>query len=446
MKIAFILPAVGRKSPKEYVKTWQMEPLAIAVLSALTPSDIDRVFHDDRLETIPYDDPVDLVAMSVETYTSRRAYQIARRYKKRGIPIVLGGFHPTLVPDEAMQHADAIVVGDAEPVWTNLLEDLRNNQLKPCYDGGQSGSLEGIVPDRSIFEDKKYAKLSLVETARGCRYDCEFCSVTSFYDATYRPRPISDVIDELRNLKKRSVFFVDDNFCADRKRLKELIGAIIDADLGIRWFTQVSIDVADDSELLDMLRKSGCICVLIGFESLESETLAKMGKRINDQGKFDAAIQRLRDHGISVYGTFVFGYDGDRRESFDKTLDFAVRNKLFFAAFNHLVPFPGTAIYERLRSEGRVEENWWLSPDYRFGQVAFTPKTLSAEELETFCFAYRQKFYRPLTIAKRGMDLKANCRTPLKAFVFFVYNLLSGKEVHQRQMLPLGVQWEDGDE
>lgn len=445
MKVTFIMPAIGRKRKGSYVKSWQMEPLAIAVLSALTPPAVEREFFDDRQDEIPEDVQTDLVAMSVETYTARRAYQIARRFRKRGVPVVMGGFHPTLVPDEVGRYADAVVIGDAEPVWGDVLRDAAGGTLQPRYHGGHRGEVPAARPDRDIFAGKRYPGLSLVETARGCRYHCEFCSITRFYGATYRPRPVADVIAEIRTLKNRNVFFVDDNLGADRDRLRRLLTALVELDFPIRWFSQISIDAADDPELLDLMRRSGCVCVLIGFESLEAENLARMGKRVNRSGSdFDAAISRLRRHGISVYGTFVFGYDADTPAAFDRTLDFAVRNQMFFAAFNHLVPFPGTAVYERLRDEGRVEPNWWLSERYRFGQVAFQPRNLRPDELEDLCFSYRQKFYDPRNILRRGMDRRANCASLFKAAVFFIYNVLSLREVRERQMLPLGVSWEEG--
>lgn len=445
MKVTFVLPAVGRKKPGKYVRTWQMEPLAIAVLSRLTPPEVEREFFDDRQEAIDYDTRTDLVAISLETYTARRAYQIARRFRQRGVPVILGGFHATLAPEEAQEHADAVVLGPAEPVWHEVLADLARGSLKPRYDARAATDVPAAAPDRSIFAARKYNRLSLVETARGCPHRCEFCSVTRFYQATYRPRPVEDVIREICGLRKRTVFFVDDNFGADRARLRRLLEAIVALDFPIQWFSQISIDVARDPELLSLMRRSGCTCVLVGFESLLPGNLAQMKKRVNRSGvDFEHALAQFRRHGISVYGTFVFGYDADTRDTFGEALEFAVRNRMFFAAFNHLVPFPGTAVYERLAQEGRVEKDWWLSPDYRFGQVAFTPKNLTARELEEHCFASRQSFYGSRAILRRGADPRANCSTPRKAFLFFVYNLLSRFEVRQRQMLPLGVAWEEG--
>jgi len=424
-----------------------MEPLAIGVLAGLTPREHERVFHDDRLEDIPYDEPTDLVAINVETYTARRAYQIAAEYRQRGVKVVMGGFHATLVPDEAERHADAVVVGEAEEVWPQLLRDARDGRLLSRYRSKDRPSLAGVMPDRSIYEDKPYVDLALVETARGCRFACEFCSISSFFRSTYNARPVADVVEDIRSLNRRSVFFVDDNICVDRERTRELLTALV--PLRIRWVGQVSLDIARDDELLRLMRESGCIGVLIGFESLDSGVLAQMGKKVNASrnaaregrdGGYALALRKLREHGLAVYATFVFGYDGDTEASFGRTLAFALRHRFFFAAFNHLVPFPGTPVYERLLSESRLlHDAWWLSEGYRFGDVAFRPDSLSPRALSEACYAFRKRFYSPWSVLRRGLDLKANCRSPSMAAFFFCQNLAAGREVKKRQGLPLGV-------
>ena len=439
MKITFILPCVGRYPGQSYVRSWLMEPLAIGVLSALTPEGHDRVFYDDRLEAIPYDEPTDLAAINVETYTARRAYQVAAEYRRRGVPVVMGGFHATLVPDEVADHADAVVVGEAEELWPRLLDDVAAGRLQRRYESDRRPALGGVMPDRAIYADKPYVDLTLVETARGCRYTCEFCSISSFYRHSYSARPVADVIADVRGLGRRNVFFVDDNICVDRVRTRELLEALV--PLRIRWIGQVSLDVARDDELLALMRASGCIGVLIGFESLDPASLARMGKGVNRDGvDYDSALDRLRRHGLAVYATFVFGYDADTATSFERTLRFALRHRFFFMAFNHLVPFPGTPLYERLGAAGRLRyEAWWLSPEYRFGDVAFHPTHFSPERLSAACYAFRRRFYALPSVLKRGLDLKANCRNFAMAAVFFYQNLASGRDVRRRQGLPLGM-------
>ena len=192
MRITLVQPAIGHRIGESYIRSWQMEPLPIAALAGLTPSGVDLRFHDDRLETIPFDEPTDAVAIPVETYTARRAYQIANHYRQRGIPVVLGGFHPTLVPDEAARFSDSIVIGEAEAVWSEVVDDLAHRTLKSLYHGERT-NLSGISVDRSIFQGKRYLPIGLVETGRGCRFPCEFCAIQTFFQRSYRARPADDV-------------------------------------------------------------------------------------------------------------------------------------------------------------------------------------------------------------------------------------------------------------
>jgi radical SAM superfamily enzyme YgiQ (UPF0313 family) len=445
MTITFIQPSVGRKPDgSPYPRTWVMEPLSIATLAALTPAPHQRLFVDDRLEAIPYERPTDLVCLSVETYTARRAYQIAAGFRRRGVPVVLGGFHPTLLPDEAAAHADAIVCGEAEPVWAGLLEDAARARLRPRYQADAPPDLAGLTCDRSLFAGRPYGPLALVETSRGCHLDCEFCSIAAVFKRRFRTRPVSEVICEVRRLRQRNLFFVDDNIGADLGRLRDLCEAL--TPLRRRWVGQVSLEVAEDDALLRLLARSGCIGVLIGFESLAAGNLAAMGKAVNAGGLgYTAALARLRRHGISVYATFVFGYDGDTRQTFAETFRFAQQQQFFFAAFNHLVPFPGTRLYARLHAAGRLlHEAWWLDPGYRFGDVAFQPAALSAAELAGLCLEYRRKIYSLPSVLHRGLDLRANCRTPFKAAVYLTQSLSSRRDIKHRQGLPLGLPGGDG--
>jgi len=438
MKVTFIVPAVGRKKGIPYVRTWQMEPLAIAMLSALTPPGIEKRFFDDRLETIDYDEPTDLVALSVETFTAQRAYQIAARYRARKIPVVMGGFHPTLVPEDALEHADAIVMGEAEETWPQLLSDFSAGKLQRRYQQQGRPSLAGCFPDRSIYRDKTYQPIGLVETARGCTFNCDFCSITKFYKRSHRQRPVADVVKEVAGLGQRYIFFTDDNIGVNRERFRELLTALV--PLKIFWSAQVSIDIAKDDDLLRLMRQSGCICILIGFETLNPAVLEQMDKSVNGQAEiYEAAGRAFRKYGIGIYGTFVFGYDDDGPESFQKTLEFAQRHGFFFTAFNHLVPFPGTPLYERLQREGRLlHAKWWLSKEYRFGDVAFRVKGMSEQQLAALCYQFRQRFYGPLSILKRLKNWRANGRSLRRLFLFVSLNLLSRNDVAGRQQLPLG--------
>lgn len=432
------MPSVGRKDNESYVESWKMEPLAMATLAGLTPPDIEIDFLDDRIETIDYNRSTDLVAINVETYTAQRAYEISKRYRQLGKQVVLGGFHPTLIPNEAIEFADAIVIGEVENIWTQVIEDSRKRELKKCYKSEGRPVLNGVKPRREIFKNKQYLPISLVESGRGCRFACKFCSISSFFNQSYIARPIQEIVREIESLSKKFIFLVDDNINVDGQRSKELFRALI--PLRISWASQGSINIAEDEELLYLMKKSGCFGILIGFESLNKNNLSQMGKNWNGGSeRYIQALKKFRHYGIGIYGTFVFGYDHDDKDSFNITLDFAIKNKLLLAAFNHLVPFPGTPVYDQLKKESRLLfENWWLDHRYRFGDVAFKPKRMSPEELSQGCMEAREKFYRFSSILRRFTDFKANCKSPYNAMQFLSLNLFSQKEVVKRQGLPLG--------
>ncbi len=439
MKITFIMPCVGRKPDcNEYVKGWLMEPLAVAMLSALTPEHISREFFDDRLEPIDYDTGTDLVAVNVETYTARRAYQIAGEYRRRGIPVVMGGFHATLCPDEVEQYAECVAVGSAEATWPRILSDFENGRLAQRYSGGNN-SFAGVFPDRTIYADKRYTGVTLIETGRGCRFSCEFCSISPFFRKKYYARPVDEVVGEIRQRKNRFVFFIDDNIMVDRARTLTLLRALV--PLRIEWIGQVSLNLARDPEMLSLMKQSGCAGVLIGFESLNRDNLTAMGKQINySMGDYDSAAATLRKAGLGVYATFVFGYDGDTIDTFQRTLAFAKRSKFFFAAFNQLVPFPGTPLYRRLMSNGSLrDEKWWLSEQRTFGEVVFEPRQLSPDDLAETCLAYRKKFYRPDSVLYRASNVQSNCSSLAKTLIYFSQSVIGRKDVLRRQGLPFGI-------
>jgi radical SAM superfamily enzyme YgiQ (UPF0313 family) len=438
MKLAFVMPCVGRLAGRPYVRTWQMEPLAIAVLSALTPAGWEKRFYDDRLEEIDYSFRPDVAAINVETYTARRAYQIAERFKAAGAKVVMGGFHASLCPDEALEHADVVVAGSAEPVWAEVLADLAAGRSKGLYRGDIAA--KPAMPDRSIYAGKAYTPVTLVETGRGCRHRCEFCSITSFFGATWTPRPVKEALEDMRSSGRRVFFFIDDNLVADRSHARSLLEALV--PLRIRWIGQISLDAARDPVLVELMRKSGCIGVLIGFESLDAERLSRMGKGVNRGASgYAEAIAALRRSGIAVYATFLFGYGNEDASTFQRTLDFCLEQRFFFAAFNHLVPFPGTPLYGRLKAEGRlIYERWWLEPGYRFGDLAFRPDGLEPSELSRLCLLYRKKFYSLPSLLRRGLDFRANCNSAFKWAVFWSQGLIGRGDIDRRQGLPLGLQ------
>lgn len=439
MQITIIHPAIGHIKNERYIRSWQMEPLPAAAIAGLTPKDVAVRFYDDRMETIPYDDATDAVAISVETYTAKRAYQIASEYRKRGVPVIMGGFHATLLPDEVEEYAEAVMVGEAELVWDEVINDLKSGTLKRRYQSSERPSLEQIRLDRSIFNGKRYLPIGLVETGRGCRFACEFCAIQAFFDSTHRNRPIEDIVKEIKTLQKEKkiFFFVDDNFIGNIKEAKALLRALI--PLKIRWITQMSIDGAYDEELLQLLDESGCKGVLIGFESLDEKNLKLMNKSFNTMhGGYVNALENLRRHNIRIYATFVFGYDYDTEASFDAAVTFAKEQQFYIAAFNHLTPFPGTPLYKQLQKEGRLRfERWWLDDNYRYNDLPFEPKALAPQEITRLCVEARRKFYSIGSIFKRLLSLP-NRSDGFMLRNYFPINWMHRRDVSSRNGYPLG--------
>ena len=437
MRITLIHPCIGRRIGEPYIRGWQMEPLAPAMLASLTPRDVEVKFYDDRMEPIPYDEPTDLVAISVETYTARRAYQIASEYRRRGVPVVMGGFHATLATDEVCEYAEAVVVGEAENLWPRLVSDFRNGRLQRVYRSDTRPALDGIRPDRAIFQGKKYLPIGLVEAGRGCHLRCEFCAIQSFFSSTQNRRPAEDIIDEIRQMDKPFIFFVDDNFTSHTDRAKDLMRQL--APLKIKWVSQASIHAAHDEEFLRLARESGCQGLLVGLESLNPDTLKRMSKTFNlMKGGYDVAFANLRKYGIRLYITFMMGYDGEGTDTFDRNVSFARDKNFFMVSFNHVTPFPGTPLYHQLQREGRLlYDRWWLDPEYRYGMMPFVPTGMTAEEARRGCLDARVSFYSLPSILRRGLDIKVNTRGSF-LWHYFVVNFLMRREVSQRENYPLG--------
>ncbi len=445
MKITFLRPNIGRLENGPYIDEGRMEPLTLAVVAAYTPRDVECVLYDDRMEQIPFDEPTDLAAISVEIYNARRSYEIAAEYRKRGVPVVMGGFQPTLVPDECLEHADAIVTGDAETIWPTVVEDARSGRLQRVYRGEtDSPQPGGVLPRRDLFEGKGYLPVSLLQYGRGCRFACDFCAITRFFDRTQTVRPVADVIAEINDQDRKLLFFIDDNFVSDFDAAKELMRALI--PLNIRWVSQGSIDMTEDPELMDLIEASGCQGFVIGFESVEPESIRGMRKASNLSRKFKGwdrysrQVEILREHHLQTWAAFTLGHDGDTLESIDETFHFAEGNKFCFAAFNILMPYPGTPLYGRLREEGRLlwDGKWWLHPDYRFNHAAFVPKHMTPDELTEAVWQCRYRWNSAGSILKRVWDTSTHLSSLYRLGTYFVYNRLFASEAFTKHGMYFG--------
>jgi radical SAM superfamily enzyme YgiQ (UPF0313 family) len=331
------------------------------------------------------------------------------------------------------------VVGEAEGVWQDVIDDFRHGTLDDTYQTQDRPSLAGVRCDRSIFRGKRYVPVTLVEAGRGCHYRCEFCAIQSYFDSTQTRRPLDDILGEIASARtsKNFFFFVDDNITSNRDEAKDFFRALI--PLGIRWVSQASINAAHDEEFLDLIVRSGCQGLLIGFESLNRETLRRMGKSFNTmRGGYEAALTNLRRYGVRLYSTFVFGYDEDTPQTFADTLAFAQQHRFYMAAFNHLTPFPGTPLYDRLATTGSLRyDAWWTDPRYRYNTVPFRPARMEPEEIQQLCLETRARFYSVKSIAQRFLE-PVNRSNWFMARNYPLINFMLRGEVRQRDHLPLG--------
>ncbi|PHI29090.1 B12-binding domain-containing radical SAM protein [Budvicia aquatica] len=446
MKLTLIKPTIGRQEHSLYIDEGRMEPLMLGVLAGLTPDDVDVVMHDDRMENIPYDDPTDLVAITVETYTARRAYEIAAEYRLRGVKVVLGGIHVSLLPEEAMQHADSIFTGDAETRWAEMIEDARRHRLKPRYDSpvgiGQINHCgHRVLPRREIYQGKGYLPMSLMQFSRGCRFACKFCAVTQYFGRRAYLRQIDEIVREIEQQQRKFIFFVDDNIASDQKALTELCHAL--TPMKVNWISQASLDVTKNRPLMSLMQKSGCWGNVMGFESINPLSLkdAKKSPNIKDFAHYVEEISVLREHGMQTWAAFTLGYDHDTIESIEQTVEFALKNRFAFAAYNILMPYPNTPLYTQLQQQGRLlyDQQWWLHPEYRFNQAAFTPKLMTAQQLTDACHDARSSFNSLPSIIRRFSDIRMTLQSLSRMATFWRYTLLFRKEVHKKHQMKFGL-------
>jgi len=442
VKLTLIKPTIGRCEHSLYVDEGRMEPLSLGILAGLTPPDIEVALYDDRIEVIPFDEPTNLVAITVETYTARRAYEIADQYRNRGVLVILGGMHVALLPDEAKRHSDSVLIGDAETIWEQVIADTRKGKLQASYYGPPGiAQINKVQPRRDLYKGKGYLPVSLLQFSRGCQYDCSFCAVSQYFDRKHHLRRIDEVVAEIEAQNRKFLFFVDDNIASDQAALEELCHALI--PLKVNWISQASLDVTRNRKLMALMEKSGCWGNVMGFESITEASLSDAKKMPNMTGLsgYEQEIAALRDHGMQTWAAFTLGYDHDTVESIQATIEFALRSKFTFAAYNILMPYPGTPFYSMLAQQNRLlyDGKWWLHPEYRFNQAAFIPSLMSPEELTAACHAARTRFNKVASLVQRFSDRKTNFRTLTRAISFWKYSLLFRKEVYKKHGMRFGL-------
>lgn len=405
-----------------------MQPILFAILDALSPGH-RLLFYDERIAPLPETIDADLVALSVDTFSAARGYALSDRFRQAGKTVVMGGIHPTSAPEEAQEHADAIIVGEAEDTWPQLLADYESGQLKKQYRSNQP-PLMGFDSNHPAIR-KGYLPLGLMETSRGCPYRCDFCSVKVLYPGAVRRKALDVVESEIANSPHRLLFFTDDNLFSDRDYFVALMQIL--AKHKKRWAAQVSVDLAEDGALLAAAKKSGCVILLMGFESLHEDSLKNIGKQKNRRTDLRTVTKRVHAHGILLYATFVFGYDDDTSERVHEVEEFAKRLGITVVNFNPLQPMPGTALYRRLLADERLlREAWWLDESYRYGQMAFEPKGVRAKPLAEAIAQARKRFYSPTSGLCRWLRNPA-IKSPVLTGIHFMLNRVSRKEIARKE-------------
>lgn len=399
MKILLVAPASGpwRGLARRGLfsgRTFRFSMLSLLTVAALSPDGTEVRLVDEQVDDLPGDEHFDLVGITAMTATAPRAYEIARRLRARGIPVVLGGFHPTLNTAEALEHADAVVAGPAYGAWPALVEDFRAGKLQRLYHGSLDARIPRALP-RHLMPKGKYLTVNATFATLGCRHTCSFCSITAFHGGARRLRPVEDVAAEAASFRERFFIFVDDNLTQDREYALDLLRAL--APLHKRWVTQASLDVADDSELVGALRAAGCVGLFVGLESFNRTALCSQTKGFNDPDRYRAQVARLHRQGLFVEAGVIFGHDSDDVAVFRETLRALDRIGIDAIQVSILTPAPGTPLFERMR--GRIVDFDWEHCDYR--HALFVPARMTRRELQDGTDWVIRQYYRPWRIARR---------------------------------------------
>ncbi len=395
MKILLVSPCIDPdyKTPRRVM----IPQLSLHLLAGLTPPRHTVTIAEEEYEDIPFDSDCDLVGISCFTANAPRGYALADRFRAEGKTVVMGGIHPTLLPEEALTHADAVVSGEAEGAWETLLNDFEKGRLKKIYHHRGTDLSRHAATSTQSSKSRGPFRIVPIMTTRGCPYDCEFCSVSKIYGKTIRHIPVERVVRDIAKAGGRGFIFHDDNIIGDPDYARELFTAL--KSLKIKWGGQAPVALAHNPELLKLAAESGCVALLFGLESISAPTLRRFRKSIKEPADIERAIRVIRDHGILFHASLVFGFDEHTKSIFPETLDFLERNKITTASFNILTPYPGTRTFKKLMSEGRIITTDWRYYDTE--TVVFKPKNMSPLDLHEGKLWIKKEFFRTSSIARR---------------------------------------------
>lgn len=400
MKLHIIQPTTYDKHDKLFQtkKRWVIG-LTLPYLAGLTTPEIEVKLTDERLEPIDFNEDFDLIALTVMTRSSKRAYEIADVYRKKGKKVVMGGFHVSFNPEETKEHCDAIFIGEAEKTWQEMLDDFSAGKLKNVYKSNTFHDMSNLpFPRYDLLNLNKYkVKFLPVQTSRGCPFVCNFCEVSHMYGSSYRFRPIDEVIAEIKHSKLKYVQFIDDNFAANREYTIKLLERLI--PLKIKWTCLWTIKNSGDEELVEKAKQSGCYHINMGIESIDENSIKDMGKKQNKVSEYIKSLNILNQKKIFYSLNFIFGWDSDNKKTFHKTCDFIIKHKVPLAFFSILFPQKGTKIYQHLKKENRILDN--KSFEGRNQKCIFEPKNMTIDELESGMWEVYQSFYSIPSILKR---------------------------------------------
>jgi len=434
MKIKLISPDPQWDSTISSSETHKILKVSLPLLAALTPPEHEVKIVDEAFAADDLEEAVDLVGLTVMTELAPRAYRLAGLYRERGVKVVLGGIHPTVLPEEALRHADAVVVGEGEEAWPRLVRDAAAGRLARLYRSAGPSDLSRLpLPARHLYPRPTGRTLTPLgiglESSRGCPYDCEFCSIGRVMGRGYRVRPVGQVIDEIAAIESENLFFVDDALALDRRAAKTLFAEMV--PFRCKWVGQATLSLAEDPDLLRLMRRAGCHGLLVGFETVSAaarETMRKSRALKISQGE---AARRFHEEGIPLLGAFVFGFDGETEDVFDRTIEFALKHRLDSLQVRLIYPFPGTALYERLLAEGRLlAPRWWLE-DYRPGRLLYRPRGMAPEALLAGVARVQRELFSLPGIVRRFFGISLLKRRPMDWAMFAGLNLGQRKRYYK---------------
>lgn len=428
-KLVLVNPVNPVRTGLTLNKSSRFPPIGLGIVASLTPERWDVELVDENWEAFQYRQ-ADLVGITAFTASANRAYQIAAIYREKNIPVVMGGIHASMCTEEALKYVDAVVVGEAETVWPQVIADAEAGHLQHVY-RGEWGDLSGSPsPRRDLFHpDYVFAS---VQTSRGCPMDCEFCSVTSFNGKRYRRRPADDVLDELETIPQRMIFFVDDNIIGYGQKSREqalaLFKGMVERKLNKQWFSQASLNFADDEDVLYWAARSGCKMIFLGLEAEESDALEEVNKQMNLKmgvAAYDEAFRRIHKAGIAVLGAFIFGMDADTPDKLLRRADYIMRSGVDVMQMTYLTPLPGTRLFAEYHRNNRLlytdfPADW---DRYDMGEVIYTPDKMSPEELIQSKVACDGKLYAVSTLMRKAWRTLLETRDPMAMMFAWQSNL-----------------------